>query len=163
MSPNALRSEWRPCAFDGTRMVASSGAYPFEIRMNGRRMACAGVTAVATDPGYRRRWLVRNMVWIAGPEDDPAPQLRNEPRVLGRRTSDGIWMRVIDAEAALAARGYDHVGDLNPIALASLLWGYSSASLLVWAGIARANGTERLPLLDAFFSTRFRPTCANDS
>lgn len=370
-SPGALRPEWSLCAFDGAQMAASSGAYPFEISMNGATMACAGVTAVATDPGYRRRglvrelmvrtlarareqgmpaamlwatmgaiyqrfgyglashhvvyefdprfaglrdtagpagdvrrvvrdaalpalrdlygqycaernllihrspvmwdamlptegktlphiaicydarerpvaytiyrtkltgtpggtgpwqqlnivdlvWLtiegyrgiweylrrhdlVRNVMWIAVPEDDPAPQLLMEPRVLGRRSADGIWLRVIDAAAALAARGYQYTGEVSvrvasdalcpwnerlyeiasdgqsaevrtrssgdadlvlaPNALSSLLCGHTSASALARAGLAESANAKRLPLLDAFFATRFRPTCAND-
>ena len=34
-----------------------------------------------------------------------------EPCVLGRRTSDGVWLRVVDAAAALAGRGYQHAGE----------------------------------------------------
>lgn len=44
-------------------------------------------------------------------EDDPAPNLFLEPRRLRRRTLDGVWMRVVDAQAALRARGYDLEGE----------------------------------------------------
>lgn len=45
--------------------------------------------------------------------DDPAPLLLLEPRMLNRRTSDAIWMRVVDAERALAQRPYGDRGELT--------------------------------------------------
>ena len=45
-------------------------------------------------------------------EDDPAPNLFLEPRRLRRKTMDGIWMRVVDAQAALTGRGYDLTDEL---------------------------------------------------
>jgi predicted acetyltransferase len=45
--------------------------------------------------------------------DDPAPDLLLEPRVLNRRTSDGIWMRVVDIEAAIPQRPYGDRGELT--------------------------------------------------
>src|SRR6185369_3145991 len=49
----------------------------------------------------------------AVPEDDPAPDLLLEPRMLNRRTSDGIWLRVVDLEAALPKRPYGARGELT--------------------------------------------------
>lgn len=46
--------------------------------------------------------IMRNVV----PEDDPAPELLLEPRMLQRSTADGIWMRVVDVEKALGQRPY---------------------------------------------------------
>ena len=43
-------------------MVATSGGYPFEMRLNGKPIAVDGLTAVGTEPGFRRRGLVREMV-----------------------------------------------------------------------------------------------------
>lgn len=60
--PPPVRPEQTLCAFDGERMVATSGAFDFQIRMNGRRMAADGVTLVTCDPGYRRRGLVRQLM-----------------------------------------------------------------------------------------------------
>ncbi len=67
---------------------------------------------------YRGLWdfvrahdLVGQVTTHMAAEDDPAPSLLLEPRLLRRRTSDGIWLRVVDAAAALAARGYDHIGE----------------------------------------------------
>ena len=45
-------------------------------------------------------------------EDDPAPDLLLEPRMLNRRTSDAIWMRVVDAEQALAQRPFGARGEI---------------------------------------------------
>ena len=68
--------------------------------------------------GYRGLWefvrahdLVVKVTTYFAAEDDPATSLLLEPRILERRTADGIWLRVVDAAAALAARGYDHAGE----------------------------------------------------
>ena len=68
--------------------------------------------------GYRGLWeflrahdLVGKVTTHFAAEDDPAPSLLLEPRVLQRRTSDGIWLRVVDVARALAARGYDRAGE----------------------------------------------------
>ena len=68
--------------------------------------------------GYRGLWeyvrghdLVGKVTTAFAAEDDPAPMMLLEPRVLGRRTSDGVWLRVVDAAAALAERGYQHAGE----------------------------------------------------
>jgi len=45
-------------------------------------------------------------------EDDPAPDLLLEPRMLNRRTSDAIWMRVVDTEKALPQRPYGDRGEI---------------------------------------------------
>jgi predicted acetyltransferase len=38
--------------------------------------------------------------------DDPLPHLVDEPRRLGTRVQDGLWVRIVDLPAALAARRY---------------------------------------------------------
>lgn len=54
--------EWTTCAFvDGT-LAATFGAFPFTMRFNGAPAAAAGVTMVGTDPGFRRRGLLRRMM-----------------------------------------------------------------------------------------------------
>ena len=55
-------SAWTQGAFHRGRLVASSVAHPFKIRMNGRGVPADGVAAVGTDPGYRRRGLVRRLI-----------------------------------------------------------------------------------------------------
>jgi predicted acetyltransferase len=60
--PPPVQPEQTLCAFEGERMVATSGAFEFQMRMNGRKMAADGVTLVTCDPGYRRRGLVRQLM-----------------------------------------------------------------------------------------------------
>jgi predicted acetyltransferase len=57
--------------------------------------------------------LARRIEFRAVPPDDPAPELLLEPRVLNRRTQDAIWMRAVDAPAALEARPYGVAGRLT--------------------------------------------------
>lgn len=68
--------------------------------------------------GYRGLWefirshdLVAKVSTAFAAEDDPVLGALLEPRILNRRTSDGIWLRVVDVAAALAARGYDLAGE----------------------------------------------------
>lgn len=51
-------------------------------------------------------------MWNCLPEDDPAPDLLLEPRMLNRTTGDWIWMRIVDVEQALTARPYPVEGKL---------------------------------------------------
>jgi predicted acetyltransferase len=46
-------------------------------------------------------------------DDDVAPSLLLEPRMLRRSTSDAIWMRVIDIEKSLPQRPYGERGELT--------------------------------------------------
>ena len=66
--------------------------------------------------GLWRHLLAHDLVgkiWIdAVAEDDPSPLLVEEPRSLGRRVRDGIYLRVVDAERALALRPYNDSGRL---------------------------------------------------
>lgn len=55
------KPEWTIFAYDGDRLAATSGAYPFQMGFEGKTVACAGVTIVTTEPEYRRRGLVREM------------------------------------------------------------------------------------------------------
>ena len=57
-----LQPEWTTAAFHKGKIVATSGGYPFEMRLNGKSIAVDGLTAVGTEPGFRRRGLVREMV-----------------------------------------------------------------------------------------------------
>jgi predicted acetyltransferase len=70
--------------------------------------------------GYRGIWeylaghdLANRIRWYRVPEDDPAPAMLLEPRMLQRRTGDGIWLRIVDVEEALRARGYDWSGEVT--------------------------------------------------
>ncbi len=69
------------------------------------------------DGAYRSLWswlarhdLVGRIQWTRAPIDDPAPELFMEPRLLNSQSRDGIWLRIVDAAAALSGRGY-HVAD----------------------------------------------------
>ncbi len=76
---------------------------------------------IALDPeAYRGLWeylrrhdLVRRVEMQGAPEDDPAPSLLLEPRMLSARVSDAIWMRIVDAERALMRRPYGSRGELT--------------------------------------------------
>ncbi len=61
----------------------------------------------------RRHDLVGRVNFRGAPEDDVVPDLLLEPRMLNRKTSDGIWMRVVDAEKALGQRPYGTRGELT--------------------------------------------------
>jgi len=50
--------------------------------------------------------LVARIHVEAMPPDDPTPLLVQEPRRLGRRVSDGLYLRLVDVERALALRPY---------------------------------------------------------
>jgi len=70
------------------------------------------VRALST-PAYARLWqfllsldLVRNMRYPIGSPDDPLLHLLADPRALHRRTNDGMWLRLVDVDRALAARRY---------------------------------------------------------
>lgn len=60
--PSPLLPEWTLAAFAGDHVVASAGGFPFKMRFNGRAVAADGVTAVSTDPGYRRQGAVRALI-----------------------------------------------------------------------------------------------------
>ena len=60
--PGVLKPEWTLGAFDGSQLVACSGAFPFTLRLNGNAVAAHGITGVATDPGYRRQGAMRQLM-----------------------------------------------------------------------------------------------------
>ncbi len=74
-----------------------------------------------TTGAYRRLWeYIRahdlvGSVRIRGAigEDDPAPDLLLEPRMLNRNVSDNIWMRIVDVERGLPRRPYSARGELT--------------------------------------------------
>ncbi|WP_275408796.1 GNAT family N-acetyltransferase [Micromonospora qiuiae] len=69
---------------------------------------------VTTSPvAYRAIWrmllsmdLTRQLSWGRAAEDEPLLRLVDEPRRLGTRLVDALWLRVVDVPAALAARRY---------------------------------------------------------
>ena len=57
-----IRPEWTTAAFHKGKIVATSGGFPFKMRLNGRGVQVDGVTDVGTQPGFRRQGLVREMI-----------------------------------------------------------------------------------------------------
>jgi predicted acetyltransferase len=67
----------------------------------------------ATVEAYKSLWqhlltvdLTRETTWWLGALDEPLQYLVNEPRRLGSRIGDSLWVRLVDVPAALAARRY---------------------------------------------------------
>lgn len=67
----------------------------------------------ATTEAYRSLWhyllsvdLTRTTTMWLGAVDEPLLYLVDEPRRLGARLGDGLWVRLVDVPAALAARRY---------------------------------------------------------
>jgi predicted acetyltransferase len=90
-----------------------------DVRGHGMVLDVVDLATLDAD-AYRGIWeffaahdLVDRVRWDNLAEDDPAALLMLEPRVLGRRTRDGIWMRITDVASALTQRPYDDGGVLS--------------------------------------------------
>ena len=101
--------------------------------------------------GYRGLWeylrghdLVGKVTTAFAAEDDPAPSMLLEPRILQRRASDGIWLRVVDVPRLLAERGYDHAGETTLAVVEDALcpWNVGSYRLTTDATQAEAEQTS---------------------
>ena len=57
-----LQPEWTLCAFDGSKVAATSGYFPFEMSFNGQVVKNAAITIVTSEPEYRRKGLVRRLM-----------------------------------------------------------------------------------------------------
>ena len=57
--------------------------------------------------------LMSNTEAIKRPMDDPLPWMLLDPRRLQRTVRDGVWLRVVDARAALEQRSYAEAGRLT--------------------------------------------------
>lgn len=73
----------------------------------------------STDRAFRDIWrylfdvdLVHNIQAVRQPPDQPLVLLLADPRRLGLRIADGLWVRLVDVRAALAGRGYAGTGSL---------------------------------------------------
>ena len=64
LEADPLRPEMTTAAFHGGKIIASSGGFPFRLKLNGNTVRADGVTSVGTDPQFRRRGLVRRMITI---------------------------------------------------------------------------------------------------
>lgn len=60
--PQLLDPSWTHCAFKKEQLAAISGVFPFIVRLNGKTTPIQGVTAVGTEPEFRRRGLVRRLI-----------------------------------------------------------------------------------------------------
>lgn len=72
-----------------------------------------GATPVATREIWRYLFgidLVRRINHYLAPVDHPLVMLVGEPARLHMRTKDGLWLRLVDVEAALAKRSYQEGG-----------------------------------------------------
>ncbi len=66
-----------------------------------------------TPSGYAAIWrlltemdLVRQVHWDRAAADEPLPYLLGNPGAVQQTLSDGLWVRIVDADRALAARRY---------------------------------------------------------
>ncbi len=57
-----IKPEMTTIALHRGKLVATSGGFPFRMRLNGVEVKADGVTAVGTDPGHRRRGIVRHLI-----------------------------------------------------------------------------------------------------
>ena len=92
-------------------------------RSRGQELTIRDIAWLDID-AYRSLWswiklhdLVGRVVWLNAPPDDPAIELFVEPRLLHVEPREGVWVRIVDAPGALAARGY-HVDDAIAIEIA---------------------------------------------
>jgi len=120
---------------------------------DGQKMKVTDFIALDLE-AYRGLWdyilrhdLVHECVFegVVG-EDDPAPDLLLEPRILNKKVSDGIWLRVVDVEKALAARPYATRGDLA-IGLTDAMCEWNSGTWLMETDGATTDvrQTDRTP------------------
>ena len=60
--PRLLPLDRMHAVFDGGRIVAGAGVFPFGLTVPGGSVSCAGVTVVGVLPSHRRRGLLRRMM-----------------------------------------------------------------------------------------------------
>jgi predicted acetyltransferase len=115
--------------------------------------------------------LFPTVTWWNAPVDDPLVHLASDVRRIVRRRNETLWLRIEDARAVLAARGFDdsialRVGDhtygrgpaveVAPRALPALVMGASRASELAQAGLL----TGDVVAAERAFVTPVAPWCA---
>lgn len=98
---------------------------------------------------YRGMWnflaghdLCKKVNMIFRPDDDPAGTLLLEPRALHRKISDGVWLRIVDVDKALAARGYDLDGEVTFTVSDDDLCPWNNATWAVVVKDGEANVTK---------------------
>ncbi|UQX90222.1 GNAT family N-acetyltransferase [Jatrophihabitans telluris] len=103
----AIDEGGRPVGF--TTWSAGEGDW-FEEKME----LTLGEFMASSSDGYRALWthllgidLIRGIRWIEQAVDEPLEWLISDGRAARRElTRDGLWLRILDVEAALAARRY---------------------------------------------------------
>lgn len=107
---------------------------------------------------YRSLWrfvashdMVGLVSWANAPLDDPAPELFAEPRMLHAEDREGVWLRIVDVEQALAERGYNSHGTLKIAIAADALapWNEGVFELTVNEGgtqVAKVSGDADISL-----------------
>jgi GNAT superfamily N-acetyltransferase len=115
--------------------------------------------------------LFPTVTWWNAPVDDPLIHLASDVRRVARRRNETLWLRIEDASAVLAARGFDgsvalRVGDrtygrgpevaVAPHVLPALVMGATRATELAQAGLL----TGDVLAADRAFTTPVAPWCA---
>jgi predicted acetyltransferase len=107
-----------PSPADGARffLLHAEGYAAYRVdRTNGGRAGCRVIDLVATtDTAHAALWrvllgldLVDTVTDPRCPPDDPLPFLLSDPRLVRTTAAtDGMWLRLVDVAAALAARTY---------------------------------------------------------
>ena len=87
---------------------------------------------------FRSHDLARELKFYYVPDDDPAPHVLLEPRMLNKKQSDGLWLRVVDAPQALKERGYTQAGAVTITVEGDDLCPWNNGS---WTVNAEGNGS----------------------
>ena len=91
--------------------------------------------------------LVGAVRWNNAPQDDPAPELFMEPRMLRMQDHEGCWFRIVDVPGALTGRGYVEDGRLVIGVAADDLapWNQGNWALEVTGGEASVQRVSSTP------------------
>ncbi len=97
----------RPVAYALYTVKASWGSSGPENRIDVRELACDSPRGAAAVWSYLFSVdLVRTVACWNRPGDDPLPWMVRNRRALQRRAGEGLWVRLVDLPAAIAARRY---------------------------------------------------------
>ena len=92
------------------------------------------------------------------PVDDPLPWMLSDPRRLRRSLRDGVWVRLVDVETALAERSYEATGSLV-IGVADATCPWNEGQYLVQAGLDGAEVRRTPAEPDIVLSASDLATC----
>ncbi|GAB4098855.1 GNAT family N-acetyltransferase [Sinomonas halotolerans] len=107
----------------------------------------------ATHSAYLGLWeflgsldLIERIVWKEAPADDPLPWALADPRVMSTTEArDMLWLRILDTEAALGARGWGSDGGLTLRVEDQLGLASGTFRLTVSGGTGAAERIESAP------------------